>query len=214
MKCDTIETGGHKPSCLFSRDPYRFLGGNQAFQLPQSHRKMILIEPPRTTTIARRHPLNKRELAQFAARAIQSAGAEGSVSILLTSDERIRELNRQFRKKNAPTDVLSFPPIDWEPSKHRFAGDLAISLETAARHAESHGHPLATEVKILILHGALHLAGYDHESDSGQMARLENRLRKEFGLPTGLIQRTSSPRKSSSAKSAKSAVKSAKAGRA
>jgi probable rRNA maturation factor len=175
---------------------------------------MILIEPPRTTTIARRHPLNKRELARFATQAIQSAGAQGTISILLTSDQRIRELNYQFRKKNTPTDVLSFPPVDWGATRRRTAGDLAVSLETAARQAESHGHSLATEVKILILHGALHLAGHDHETDSGQMGRLENRLRKEFGLPTGLIQRTSAPRKSSSATSAKSTVTPTKAGRA
>jgi len=183
---------------------------------------MILIEPPRTTTAARRAPLNQRELAQFATRALRAAGAQGTVSILLTGDQRLRELNHQFRKKNAPTDVLSFPPPDWdndwETTKRRTAGDLAISLETAARQAESHGHSLATEVKILILHGALHLAGYDHETDSGQMAHLENRLRKEFGLPTGLIQRSATRTTRSNNRPTKSAAKptkpSAKAGRA
>src|SRR5271168_2692645 len=164
---------------------------------------MILIEPPRSPTAARRDPLNRRELAQFAMCAIQAAGACGKISVLLTDDDRIRELNRQFRKKNAPTDVLSFPVIDWEGDaanghRDKSAGDLAISLDTAARQAESFGHSLATEVKVLILHGALHLAGFDHESDSGEMAGLENRLRKHFGLPSGLIQRSSqakAPRK-------------------
>jgi len=157
---------------------------------------MILIEPPRSPTAARRDPLKKGELAQFAACAIQAAGAHGQISVLLTDDDRIRELNRQFRKKNVPTDVLSFPAINWEGDaanghRDKSAGDLAISLDTAARQAESFGHSLATEVKVLILHGVLHLAGFDHEADSGEMARFENRLRKQFGLPSGLIQRSS-----------------------
>jgi probable rRNA maturation factor len=160
-------------------------------------RQMILIEPPRSSTAARRAPLNKRELAQFAARAMKAAGAQGPVSVLLTGDDRIRELNRQFRKKNLPTDVLSFPAFNIGDGKRQSAGDLAISLETAARQAESCGHSLGIEVKVLILHGALHLAGYDHETDSGEMARLENRLRKEFGLPSGLIERVESQAKKS-----------------
>jgi probable rRNA maturation factor len=156
---------------------------------------MILIEPPRSPTAARRDPLNKRELAQFAERALQAAGVAGEVSVLLTNDERVRELNQQFRKKDAPTDVLSFPAVDWgevagNGHSNKSAGDLAISLDTAARQAEAFGHSLATEVKVLILHGALHLAGYDHEQDNGEMAGIEGRLRKEFDLPSGLIQRT------------------------
>ncbi|WP_114210755.1 rRNA maturation RNase YbeY [Acidisarcina polymorpha] len=149
---------------------------------------MILIEPPRSLTAARRSPINKRELAQFAARASKAAGAAGAVSVLLTNDERIRELNRRFRKKNAATDVLSFPSFDGQRS--RSAGDLAISLDTAARQAEIFQHSLDTEVRVLILHGILHLAGFDHETDDGEMAKIERRLRKEFGLPSGLIQRS------------------------
>ncbi len=125
---------------------------------------------------------------------MKAAGCSGSVSVLLTSDERIRELNREFRGKNVPTDVLSFPAVAWEfeagnGHKAKSAGDLAISLETAARQAESLGHSLATEVKILILHGGLHLAGFDHETDDGEMARKEKRLRRQLGLPSGLIER-------------------------
>jgi probable rRNA maturation factor len=152
---------------------------------------MILIEPPRSPAVAKRNPLNKRELARFAKQAIQAAGASGDISILLTNDERLRELNQQFRKKNKPTDVLSFSAVEWSEgraSKH--LGDLAISLDTAANQAESFGHSLATEVKILILHGTLHLAGYDHEQDQGDMALIEARLRKEFDLPATLIERT------------------------
>lgn len=155
---------------------------------------MILIEPPRSPVDARRHPLSRRELGRFAGQAVKAAGIEGSVSVLLTDDERIRELNRQFRGKDAATDVLSFPAVEWQfkdaAGRSKSAGDLAISLETAARQAESFGHLLAVEVKILILHGVLHLAGFDHETDSGEMARKENRLRRELELPAGLIGRS------------------------
>ena len=156
---------------------------------------MILIEPPRSTIAARREPLNKRELARFARLAVEAAGCSGSVSVLLTNDERIRGLNREYRGKDSPTDVLSFPAVGWEfeaGNGHgsKSAGDLAISLETAAGQAESLGHSLAIEVKVLILHGALHLAGLDHETDDGEMARKEIRLRRRLGLPSGLIERS------------------------
>jgi probable rRNA maturation factor len=169
---------------------------------------MILIEPPRSPTVARRYPLNRRELAQFVGRAVRAVGIHGTISVLLTGDDRIRELNRQFRKKNTATDVLSFPAIAWDTEagnghRSRSAGDLAISLDTAARQAEAFGHSLSTEVKVLILHGALHLAGFDHEADSGEMARLEAKLRKEFGLPAGLIQRSSTIRRPAKASKAK-----------
>lgn len=156
---------------------------------------MILIEPPRSTIAARRDPLNRRELARFARLAVEAAGCSGTVSVLLTNDERIRGLNREFRGKDSPTDVLSFPAVGWEfeaGSEHgnKSAGDLAISLETAAAQAESLGHSLAIEVKVLILHGALHLGGLDHETDDGEMARKEIRLRRRLGLPSGLIERS------------------------
>ena len=84
------------------------------FRPADALRKMILIEPPRSTIAARREPLNKRELARFAVLALKAAGCSGSVSVLLTNDERIRELNREFRGKDSPTDVLSFPAVAWE----------------------------------------------------------------------------------------------------
>jgi probable rRNA maturation factor len=115
--------------------------------------------------------------------------------VLLTDDETMRGLNRQFRKKNKPTDVLSFPAPELEDpplkrSRTRHAGDVAISLTTAARQAEAFEHPLEVEVKILLLHGLLHLAGFDHETDGGEMARREAELRQKFGLPAGLIARS------------------------
>jgi len=154
---------------------------------------MIVIEPPQPRGTPRRDAVRKRELQAFLARAIQSVGLRGTVSVLLTGDAQIRQMNRDYRGKDVPTDVLSFPAAGLEARdrrRTRLAGDLAVSLQTAARQAQAFGHPLESEVKILLLHGLLHLAGLDHESDSGQMARRERRLRKELALPSGLIQRS------------------------
>ncbi len=111
---------------------------------------------------------------------------QGEVTVLLTSDVAIRRLNRQFRGKNKATDVLSFPALEMVRG---VAGDLAISVETARRQAREQGHALGVEIKVLMLHGLLHLAGYDHETDSGEMARRERLLRGRLGLPQGLIER-------------------------
>ena len=112
----------------------------------------------------------------------------GRVSVLLTTDKTIRRLNRDFRGMDKPTDVLSFParPI---PGPDELAGDLAISIPTAKRQSIACGHSLSAEVKVLILHGLLHLAGYDHETDAGEMARRERSLRAKLRLPEGLIER-------------------------
>jgi probable rRNA maturation factor len=126
-------------------------------------------------------------LSRFAARARRAAGIDGSVEVLLTGNDEMRRLNRQFRRKDKPTDVLSFPAAE----RNGAAGDIAISLEIAAENAEHLGHTVATELKILMLHGMLHLAGYDHETDSGEMARREYKLRAELKLPDSLIARAS-----------------------
>jgi len=99
----------------------------------------------------------------------------------------MQELNRRYRRKNKPTDVLSFPS-----GAPGVAGDIAISLEIAATNATEIGHSLATEVKVLILHGLLHLAGFDHEKDKGEMLAREIAMRRELKLPVGLIERTES----------------------
>lgn len=99
----------------------------------------------------------------------------------------MRTLNRRFRGKDRATDVLSFPAEMTSGT----TGDIAISAETASRNADQLGHSCAVEVKLLTLHGVLHLAGHDHESDAGTMAKEERRLRRAFGLPTGLIERNS-----------------------
>lgn len=109
----------------------------------------------------------------------------GEVNICITSNREMQALNRRFRKKNKATDVLSFPS-----EAKGVAGDIAISLEIAAANAAELRHSLATEVKILIVHGMLHLAGYDHESDNGEMQAREASLREKLKLPVGLIERT------------------------
>jgi len=133
---------------------------------------------------------SKTELSRFLVRARRAAGLAGRVEVLLAGDETLARLNRDFRKKNGATDVLSFPALLVPGHAARVAGDLAISIDTAARQAEAHGHGLEEELKILILHGVLHLAGQDHERDAGEMQRMEQRLRRQLSLPVGLIERS------------------------
>ena len=126
-------------------------------------------------------------LDRFLARARRAAGLKGMVNVLLTSSAEMKSLNRRFRGKDKPTDVLSFPA---DPNvQKQVAGEIAISAEIATRNARELGHSPAEEVKILELHGVLHLRGYDHECDNGQMARREERLRAKLHLPLGLIER-------------------------
>jgi probable rRNA maturation factor len=133
-----------------------------------------------------------RTLGRFLAAAQAAVRLRGQVNVLLTTDAAIRRLNRQFRGKNKATDVLSFPamPVPEFKGAEALAGDLAISVPTARKQAIVQGHSLATEIKVLILHGLLHLAGYDHETDSGEMARREAKLRARLNLRSGLIERT------------------------
>jgi probable rRNA maturation factor len=136
-----------------------------------------------------------RVLSRFLAEAKAVVGLRGQVTVLLTSDSAMRRFNRRFRGKNKATDVLSFPtePLQNAKPAERVAGDLAISIPTARRQAAEQGHTLSTEIKVLILHGLLHLAGYDHETDQGRMARRERLLRGKLGLPMGLIERVEMP---------------------
>ncbi|MDE0125118.1 MAG: rRNA maturation RNase YbeY [Bryobacterales bacterium] len=105
-------------------------------------------------------------------------------SVVVGSDEAVRQANLRFRGVAQTTDVLSFP--DGEDG---YLGDVMISASEAARHAEEHGHSIETEINTLALHGMLHLNGYDHEADEGEMREAEERLRRKLGLPTGLITR-------------------------
>jgi probable rRNA maturation factor len=126
--------------------------------------------------------VSQQALARFATRAQKLAGVSGAVAVLITGSRQVQQLNRQFRRKNKPTDVLSFPRED--------GGDIAICAEIAQSNAKRFGHPAVSEIKILILHGMLHLAGYDHENDNGRMEKKEAMLRAELKLPASLIQRT------------------------
>lgn len=130
-----------------------------------------------------------RGLTPFLKRAQAAVRLPGEVTVLLTTDSALRKLNRRFRGKDKATDVLSFPADPLVRSPERLAGDLAISVETARRQGAARGHSLETEIKILMLHGLLHLKGFDHESDDGEMAREERRLRARLGLAQGLIER-------------------------
>jgi probable rRNA maturation factor len=152
---------------------------------------MILIEPTIQARFGR--ALRQRALAVFLKNAAAAVGLAAEVSVLLTGDEQIRRLNRIYRGKNKATDVLSFPAAGPQNGHVHLAGDLAISVETALRQAAEFGHPLATEVQILVLHGVLHLSGYDHETDEGQMADKEAALRRRFDLGPGLIERAGRP---------------------
>ena len=144
---------------------------------------MITIDPPSPLFPSKSKPA----LSRFLARARTLIQLPGSVEVLLTSDAELKRLNRTFRHKNKPTDILSFPAHSHATDQ---AGDLAISLDTAAKQAAAHAHPLPTELKILLLHGLLHLAGEDHETDQGQMAAREQSLRKKLRLPASLTERT------------------------
>jgi len=125
--------------------------------------------------------VSPKALERFVAVARREANLQGDVNVLLTNDRKMRELNRRFRRKDKTTDVLSFPSLD--------GGDIAISLPLAKQNARTLGHKIGDELKILILHGTLHLKGHDHESDNGAMARLERRLRKKLALPLSLTER-------------------------
>ena len=128
-------------------------------------------------------------------RRVAPARARGTVGIALVSDDRIRSLNHTFRRKNYATDVLSFPTITSPKSRipspvdREFLGDIVIARGVAKRQAREAGHSEATELRVLALHGLLHLLGYDHEHDDGRMARVEERLRRRGGLEKGLINR-------------------------
>lgn len=131
--------------------------------------------------------LSRSGLSRFLRVAQAKVGLGGEVDVLLGSDRTLRRLNRTFRGKDKATDVLSFPAPKEFGGEH--AGDLAISLETAKKQADEYGHTLRDEIRVLMLHGLLHLGGMDHEADKGEMAAREAVLRKALRLPNGLIGR-------------------------
>jgi probable rRNA maturation factor len=127
----------------------------------------------------------KRQLTRFA-RTLEARVAEGKgFECLIADDRELRRLNAAFLNHDYPTDVLSFP----SSADARMLGEIAISIERAAEQAEQFGHTLLEELQVLMLHGVLHLAGYDHETDGGAMAAAEQRWRSKFSLPQTLIER-------------------------
>jgi probable rRNA maturation factor len=134
--------------------------------------------------------LSAATLERFVLRARRAIHLRSTVNILVTSSSELRALNWRFRRADKATDVLSFPAPEVERNTaRRVAGDVAISADIARENAARLGHSVADEVKILALHGILHLAGFDHERDHGEMARKESRLRRQLKLETGLIER-------------------------
>jgi probable rRNA maturation factor len=129
--------------------------------------------------------LPRAELRRFLGELTRRVTRGRAIACRITNDAELRRLNKLYRRQDHATDVLSFPAA----AGNGVAGDLAISLGRARAQAAEHGHSLGDELRILMLHGALHLAGLDHEKDAGEMARAEARWRRRFGLPGGLIER-------------------------
>jgi probable rRNA maturation factor len=156
--------------------------------MPGRPRRSLVV----TVTDARGRAARSGDLARWLARAAPTR-ARGAVAIALVSDAAMRRLNRRFRRKDYATDVLSFPAEGGPPGGP--LGDIAIATGVARRQARDHGHTLAVEVRLLALHGLLHLLGYDHEADQGAMNRIEDRLRRRSGLPRGLVARAAAERR-------------------
>jgi probable rRNA maturation factor len=135
--------------------------------------------------------LTEKALGRFVLRVRKAVGLKQQVNVLVTGSPAVRALNRRFRGQNQPTDVLSFSATSaLESTKpKKLAGELALSADIALKNSSRLGHSPAQEIKILVLHGVLHLAGFDHERDNGAMARTEAKLRLAFGLPASLIER-------------------------
>jgi probable rRNA maturation factor len=164
-----------------------------------------MASPEGSTVTFRRVPASLRRPAieRFASKLQREVTRGRPFDALITGDAELRRLNRDFRGKDYPTDVLSFPaPAGgrWEAGaafvsfsmSDGFLGDVAISLGRARAQAREFSHAIEQEVQILMLHGVLHLMGHDHETDSGAMARTEKRWRAKLGLPSGLIERVRS----------------------
>jgi probable rRNA maturation factor len=137
--------------------------------------------------------VDRKTIDQFV-RALRTRVARGRpFDCLVTTDAELQRLNRTFRRKDYPTDVLSFPVNSPANSKgpDRYLGDVAISWQRAREQAREFGHSVEAEIQVLMLHGVLHLLGLDHETDQGRMSRAETRWRRALGLPAGLIERVS-----------------------
>ena len=133
----------------------------------------------------RRERLDRGSVARLARAVLDRTGrADATLTVIFIRDRLMRELNRQYRALDKPTDVLSFAYHEGsdfsEPANEHHLGDVVISVETAAAYARATGLTFSREIEYLVIHGTLHHAGYDHETDDGQMERLERKLRKEL----------------------------------
>lgn len=141
---------------------------------------------PQVRNLQRRHKVNQRSLVAFMKSVAEELGAmDLGSTVVLVGDERMRALNRVFRGYDRATDVLSFPTGQIRfPESEPYLGDVVISVETAGNQARRRRSTLHRELRVLALHGFLHLLGYDHETDSGEMRRIEYRLRRKLGITT------------------------------
>jgi len=133
----------------------------------------------------RKVPIDSETWRAFTAKAVKAAPAHvAAMTVVFVSDRAMRQMNRTWRGKHGTTDVLSFPSEQsaFEEESEATLGDVVISVAQASRQAAEHGLSLDQEIAQLILHGVLHLCGYDHESDDGEMHRLELRLRRKLGI--------------------------------
>lgn len=129
---------------------------------------------------------DRRGIREFASKLSREVAGSASFTCLISNDRELHRLNYEFLNHNFPTDVLSFPATEGGTE----LGEIAISLERANAQAAEFGHSCSEEVRVLMLHGILHLTGFDHERDRGEMARAERKWRAFFDLPSTLIART------------------------
>lgn len=171
---------------------YSFAGNRFTAQAAVPKTRLILINTETKLVIFRKRiaGLSRSTLERFVLRAKRAVRLRDTVNVLVTNSQELRSLNRQFRGADKATDVLSFPsPPATNHQTRRIAGEIAISADIARDNANLLEHSLAEEVKILVLHGILHLAGFDHEHDHGEMAHKESQLRRRLKLPSSLIER-------------------------
>ena len=144
-------------------------------------------DPPWYLNRQRKVRFDESEFRSFLGQLSRGIARGREFAVVVGSDDALRRANRVYRGKPSTTDVLSFP--DGDDGR---LGDILISAGRAQRQAERFGHRIEDEFKVLVLHGVLHLLGYDHESDDGRMRRAETRWRRKFGLPAGVVERAES----------------------
>jgi len=175
--------------------------GHSSNDRPRPERTQPHTEPeehPETVLLNRQRMLRRdwRPVRQFLDRLATGIG-KGSFTVMLVSNRTIRRYNQQFRSRNEATDVLSFPSEEAGAGRPEYLGDILLSVEMAEENARRYRVAPEDEVRALILHGLLHLLGYNHETDRGQMARMEQRWGKKLGLPRTLLHRNYAVRKRS-----------------